>query len=72
MLISLPAVLGAFLLEARHVSLTDPSSASLWLGALVALVVGLGALVALRGVVTTGRFAWFALWVLPLGIYCML
>lgn len=64
MLMSLPAVLGAVILEARHLSeLQDPVPALI--GAAVAFLVGLGALLALERVVIAGRFAWFALWVVP-------
>jgi undecaprenyl-diphosphatase len=68
MLMSLPAVLGAVLLEAPKVT-TEPAAAGVaLLGSVVALVTGVIALVLLRRIVTQGRFAWFALWVGPLAV----
>lgn len=68
MLISLPAVCGAFLLEfSRDLTGARPGG-QLLLGTAVAFGVGLLALHWLRGVVTQGRLAWFAAWVLPLSI----
>ncbi len=68
MLMSLPAVLGATLLEARHL-LSDPSGAGVALaGAGVAFVVGAFALRLLRGLVDRGRLSWFALWVGPVAL----
>jgi undecaprenyl-diphosphatase len=67
MLVSLPAVLGAFLLEARHVS-AGTHAVSMGFGALVSFFVGLVALWLLRGVVTRGRFFWFVFWVIPLAV----
>lgn len=67
MLVSLPAVLGAFLLELRH-SLSSQLEIGLELaiGAVVSFGVGLVALRLLKGLVTQGRLVWFVLWVLPL------
>jgi undecaprenyl-diphosphatase len=68
MLISLPAVLGALLLESRHVSAEPFPGVAALVGALVAFGTGVFALVLLRRVVNLGRFGWFALWVGPLAL----
>src|SRR5262245_2875103 len=65
MLMSLPAVLGAILLEARHLG-GQTSITSAAVGAAIALVVGIVALLVLRRIVARGHFALFALWVIPL------
>jgi undecaprenyl-diphosphatase len=68
MLISLPAVLGAVLLESRH-AFSEPFAAGpAFVGALVALGTGIVALLLLRRIVNLGRFGWFALWVGPLAL----
>ncbi len=68
MLMSVPAVAAAVLLEL----LEGDSMAGHWLalagGALSAFAVGLLALALLRRVVSRGNLAWFALWVLPLAL----
>lgn len=65
MLMSIPAVLGALALEARH--LTELGSPGVVLiGALVAFITGALAMVVLRRVVIRNQFAWFAVWVLPM------
>lgn len=68
MLMSIPAVLGAGLLEL----LSAPPSFHGWvpgiIGALVACVSGVFAMIVLRRSVVGGNFPWFALWVLPLAI----
>jgi undecaprenyl-diphosphatase len=66
MLISLPAVLGAVLLESRHVIGQPFPGMTAFVGALVAFGTGVVALLALRRIVNLGRFGWFALWVGPL------
>lgn len=67
-LLSLPAIAGATLLSARHTeelaALGPPAVA----GAVVSLVVGLGALLLLRRLVDRGRFWTFAVYLLPLGL----
>jgi undecaprenyl-diphosphatase len=68
MLMSLPAVLGAVLVELPHFGSAGGSVGAALLGALVALGVGLLSLLVLRAVVMRGHFAWFALWVLPLAV----
>lgn len=66
-LLSIPAVAGATLLEAVKTG-TDGWTAQAMIGALVAFVVGLGALVLLRGLVARGRLWWFALYLVPLSL----
>jgi len=71
MLMSLPAIAGAIVLEARE-ALGSPFP---WVPALVgagaALATGVLALRALRGVVARGHFGWFAFWVGPLSLATM-
>src|SRR5690606_35284171 len=67
MLMSLPAVLGAILLEIPDISKIQAFGPAL-VGTVVAFVSGIGALLFLRRVVSSGFFPWFALWVIPLGI----
>jgi undecaprenyl-diphosphatase len=67
-MISLPAVFGAILLESRHAVTEAFPVAPAITGAVVALVIGIGALAVLRRVVVGGRFGWFALWVGPLAL----
>ena len=68
LLVSLPAVFGATLVEL----LQAVAVAGRWLPALVsalsAFVVGLGALRLLRESVIAGRFSWFAAWVVPVSL----
>jgi len=69
-LMSLPAVLGAILLESRHAfgaGNAFPVAPAL-VGAVAALFVGIVALLALRKVVVGGRFALFALWTVPVAL----
>lgn len=68
MLMSLPAILGAVILEAPKLggNLTGVGMAAM--GAAVACGVGVGAMYALRKVVVRGHFALFAIWTIPLGI----
>ena len=68
MLMSLPAVLGAVLLQLRAWNPEPAAAGTALVGAAVAFVTGVLALVILRRVVTQGRFAWFALWVGPLAL----
>jgi undecaprenyl-diphosphatase len=67
MLMSLPAVLGAVLVELPKMAGSGNILIAV-VGAIVAFLVGLLALVVLRRVVMRGHFAWFALWVLPLAL----
>ncbi len=68
MLMSLPAVFGAVILEGRHLGSMPGVVVPALAGAGVALVVGVLALVVLRRVVMRGHFSWFAFWVLPLAL----
>lgn len=68
MLMSLPAVLGAVLLEAPKAFSAEGLDTSAALGASVALLTGIAALLLLQRVVRQGRFTWFAFWVAPLAI----
>jgi len=68
MLMSLPVIFGAVLLEAvQHMSELDGVGVAA-AGAVVAFVSGIAALLVLRRVVVGGRFHWFALWVMPLAL----
>jgi undecaprenyl-diphosphatase len=67
-LLSLPAVAGAVLLELlKPGALAELGSAAIISGA-TAFVVGLAALVVLKRVVERGKLAWFAFYLVPLGI----
>lgn len=68
MLMSLPAVLGAVLLKVPGLARSPGGLGPSVVGALVAGLVGVIALVLLRRVVVQGRFALFALWTLPLAL----
>ncbi len=67
-LLSLPAIAGASLLVLGEDGALDRLPPTVWAGGVVSLVVGLGALWALRGIVLTGRFWIFALYLVPLGL----
>jgi len=67
-LLSLPAVLGACVLELGDPEVLRTFGPAAILGAVIALVVGYGALRLLRGVVSKGRFSLFALYLVPLGL----
>ncbi|HSC87487.1 MAG TPA: undecaprenyl-diphosphate phosphatase [Polyangiaceae bacterium] len=68
MLMSIPAVLGAVILETPHAlrDLSQPGLAAF--GTFVAFVTGVAALLALRRIVVSGKFSWFAAWVGPLAL----
>jgi undecaprenyl-diphosphatase len=68
MLLSIPAVTGAVLLELRHVDTFTGHALPLVSGAVVAFAVGLIALALLRRMVSRGQLAWFALYVLPVAL----
>jgi undecaprenyl-diphosphatase len=68
MLMSLPAVLGATLLEAPYALREDGVLASALVGSLVAFLVGMLALGLLRRIVVAGAFSWFAAWVVPVAL----
>jgi len=67
-LMSLPAVLGAIVLESRHAFDAPFPLGTVAIGAGVALLTGIAALLAVRHVVMRGRFAVFALWTVPLAV----
>lgn len=70
-LLAIPAILGAGVLESRHLLDEDPAGTPfnvMVLGAAVAFVVGLGALALLSRLVQHGRLQYFGYWLVPLGI----
>lgn len=67
-LLSLPAVAGACLLELRDPAVVEALGPTAWFGAVISFVTGAAALRLLRGVVTSGRFAYFAVYLIPLGL----
>lgn len=67
MLLSLPAVLGALVLELPDGLRELQSLGPALLATVVAFVSGVFALVWLRKIVSSGMFPWFAFWVVPLG-----
>jgi undecaprenyl-diphosphatase len=62
MICSVPAVLGAVILEVPDLLSGPAGVGPAALGAAVAIAVGIPALLLLRGVVDRGRLAWFGLW----------
>jgi undecaprenyl-diphosphatase len=68
MLMSVPAVSAAVLLELLEGDSMMGHWFALGSGAVAAFAVGLLALTLLRRVVSSGNLAWFALWVLPLAL----
>lgn len=68
MLMSLPAVVGAVTLEAPRAFREGGLDSAAALGASVALLTGIAALLLLQRVVQKGRFTWFAFWVAPLAL----
>lgn len=67
-LLSLPAVLGACVLELSDPEVLATFGAPALFGAVVSLVIGVLTLYSLRGVIQRGRFAFFALYLVPLGL----
>jgi undecaprenyl-diphosphatase len=66
--IAIPAILGACILEARHLAHLDPSFLpGLLLGVAVSVVVGYFALSVLLKTVTAGRLHWYSGYLIPLG-----
>lgn len=65
MLMSVPAVLGAVLLELPHALAALEGMQAALLGAVVAFFTGCVALWFVQKVVLAGKFSWFALWVFP-------
>lgn len=70
-LLSIPAILGALVLELRNVSALGASvtPVALVAGFLSAALFGLAALKVLMAVVRSGRLHWFALYLIPLGVW---
>lgn len=68
MLMSLPAVLGATLLEAPRAFGDTSLLMSAVIGSLVSFLVGILALGLLRRIVVAGAFFWFAAWVVPVAL----
>jgi undecaprenyl-diphosphatase len=68
MLMSLPAILGAVLLKVPTLVRSPGALGSSLVGALVAALVGVVALLLLRWTVVRGSFSVFALWTLPLAL----
>ncbi len=68
MLMSLPAVLGAIVLESPKALQHGRFESTALLGASAALLIGIAALLLLQRLVKRGRFMWFALWVGPLAV----
>lgn len=68
MLMSVPAVLGAALLELPGSLAQMQGLGAALMGAIAACVVGVGAMLILRRMVVSGSFPWFAVWVFPLSV----
>ena len=73
-ILSIPAILGAFLLELKDLdSLVSAVSLPVVLiGCLAAFLSGLLALKILMKIVKKGRLGWFAVYLIPLGIFCLI
>ena len=70
-LLAIPVILGAGVLESRHLLDDDPTATPLWMmaaGAVVACLVGLAALALLNRIVQHGRLQYFGYWLVPLGL----
>ncbi len=69
-LLSLPAILGAFILQLKDADtlLTKVDPTAIIAGFVAAFAVGLFALKVLLALVKRGRLSWFALYLIPLGI----
>jgi undecaprenyl-diphosphatase len=72
-LLSIPAILGAFILELKDADslLRTVDPAALALGMAIAFAAGILALKVLVGMIRRGRLAWFALYLIPLGAACL-
>ncbi len=68
MLMSLPAVLGATLLEAPKALREDGALTTAVVGSLVAFLIGCLSVGLLRRIVVAGAFSWFAAWVVPVAL----
>ena len=73
-LLSIPAILGAFILELKDADtlMAQLEFLPLLVGLLTAFVSGFLALKLLITLVQKGTLAWFALWLVPLGIFGLL
>lgn len=71
-LLSLPAIVGASLLELRHPAARAGLGIDDAVAAVVAFAVGVFALLLLRRVVARGRFDWFAAYLFPLALALLL
>ena len=69
-IVSIPAILGAFILELKDVGKVAESIgvASVAVGCMAAFVVGYVSLMLLMKIIKKGKLAWFALYLIPLGI----
>lgn len=69
-LLSIPAIIGAFILELKDADtlIAQVEILPLVIGSLVAFVSGLLALKVLLHLVRRGNLVWFALWLVPLGL----
>ena len=69
-IVSIPAILGAFILELKDVGKVAESigAASVAVGCAAAFVVGYVSLMLLMNIIKKGKLAWFALYLIPLGI----
>lgn len=68
MLMSIPAVTGAVLLELLGAEQLEGRALPLVTGTITSFAVGIMALTLLRRMVSRGQLAWFALWVLPVAL----
>jgi undecaprenyl-diphosphatase len=68
MLMSVPAVLGAALLELPGSLSQMQGLGAALVGSVVACLTGVGAMLVLRRMVVGGKFPWFAIWVFPLAV----
>lgn len=69
-LISIPAILGAFVLELKDFGELNQSvsAAAIIAGCLAAFISGYGALFLLSKLIKNGKLAWFAAYLIPLGL----
>ena len=70
-MLSLPAVAGALLLEGRKAFHEGTDPVALVVGTLVSFAFGVVALLALKRMLASGRFAIFAVYLVPLALACL-
>lgn len=70
-LMSIPAILGAFVLKSRDLESWDVSLVPLAVGFVAAALSGYAALLLLLQLVKRGNFSWFALYLWPLSIFAI-